>query len=416
MPVFDTPQLQLPNQILDPWLGKVIYGSAVATLSGATPMRFGPGQTMTFAIGEAEYVGEGAEKGPTTITPTVKTVTPFKFHKTVRWTEEVKWANEDVQLQAIEMILVQIQPALSRALDFGVFHGINPTGGAPVAAMTEKLSDTPNAVAADAAAKPYVAVDAADVLVLAGGYTPGDIALDPSYASAFGSVRSDMSEQKLYPDLSYTTAPPGRLESHDSSVSSTVGAATVAATPPGILAFVGDFASIRWGIQRAIGLEMIEYGDPDGGGDLKRNNQVAFRAEVVYGWGIQDLTAFTKITGTPPASQDFSWTAAVTGTGTYHYTVDGTQTGPLTETSTITEIAAALNQAGTTAGFDVTGSPTAYDILEGDEVGAAAVVTVDNTAMVTLTGPTSSPSGSGAARAAAPKKAPTKGAPKKSTK
>jgi hypothetical protein len=40
---------------------------------------------------------------------------------------------------------------------------------------------------------------------------------------------------------------------------------------------------------------MIRYGDPDGQGDLKRNNQVAFRAEVVYGWGIADLNAFAKI-------------------------------------------------------------------------------------------------------------------------
>jgi hypothetical protein len=183
MPVLNTGQLQLPNQILDPWLGKVIYGSTVATLSGATPMRFGPGQTMTFAIGEAEYVGEGADKGPTTIEPTVKTVTPFKFHKTVRWTEEVKWANEDIQLQAIEMILIQIQPALSRALDFGVFHGINPTGGAPVTAMTEKLSDTPNTVAHGTTEKPYVPVDKADALVLRGGYVPSDIALDPAFAS-----------------------------------------------------------------------------------------------------------------------------------------------------------------------------------------------------------------------------------------
>lgn len=91
MATFTTSGLSIPNQILDPWLGKVKYGSAVATLSGATPMKFGPGQWMTFDIGEAEYVGEGANKGGSTITPTTKTVKPFKFHKTVRWTEEVKW-------------------------------------------------------------------------------------------------------------------------------------------------------------------------------------------------------------------------------------------------------------------------------------------------------------------------------------
>jgi hypothetical protein len=188
-----------------------------------------------------------------------------------------------------------------------------------------------------------------------------------------------MTEQKLYPDLTYTTAPPGRLEAHGSSVSSAVGAVGVAATPTDILGFVGDFAGIRWGIQRAIGLEMIEYGDPDGGGDLKRNNQVAFRAEVVYGWGIQDLTAFAAITGA--GALDFNWTAAVTGTGSYVYTVDGVATPPLTETSTVAEVSAALNAAGTAAGFDVTGTPASYSILCNN----GAKLAVDNTALVALT-------------------------------
>jgi hypothetical protein len=144
MAVLDTGDLTIPTQILDPWLGAVRYGSSVAQLSNSIPMRFGAGQSMTFDIGEAEYVGEGANKGASTVTPTTKTVTPFKFHKTVRWTEEVMWADEDYQLGVVQEILNLIQPALSRALDFGVFHGINPTGGAGVAAMTEHLSDTTN--------------------------------------------------------------------------------------------------------------------------------------------------------------------------------------------------------------------------------------------------------------------------------
>ena len=40
---------------------------------------------------------------------------------------------------------------------------------------------------------------------------------------------------------------------------------------------------------------MLFRSDPDGSGDLQRNNQVAFRAEVVYGWGIADLNAVAKI-------------------------------------------------------------------------------------------------------------------------
>lgn len=292
--VLKTSDITVPTQLIDPWLGKVKNGSTIAALSGALPMKFGVGESMTFDIGEAEYVGEGANKGGSTITPTVKTVKPFKFQKTVRWTDEVKWADEDHQLGVISQVLDAIQPALSRALDFGVFHGINPTGGTAVAAMTDKLSATTNSVTRAAGDKPYANLDAADQLVLADGYVPRDIAVDPAFAAAFTTLRGTSSEQKLYPNFTLGTDV-SELDGHRASVSNTVSATGVASAPTNILGFVGDFSGIRWGIQKQVALKMIEYGDPDGQGDLQRNNQVAFRAEVVYGWGIADLNAFTKI-------------------------------------------------------------------------------------------------------------------------
>lgn len=294
MSALTTGSLNIPDQILDPWLGKIQNGSTVASLSASIPMKFGEGTSMTFDIGEAEYVGEGANKGASTITPTTKTVKPFKFHKTVRWTEEVMWADEDYQLGVVEQILGQIQPALSRALDFGVFHGINPASGAAVVAMNEVLADTTNVVeASDPAA--YEALDAADLLVLAGGFVPSDVALDPSWAASFSTLRGTASEVKLYPNFRLSTEV-SELDGHRASVSNTVSATAVADVATDVVGFVGDFSAIRWGIQRQIGLELIRYGDPDGNGDLKRNNQVAFRAEVVYGWGIADLDAFAKVT------------------------------------------------------------------------------------------------------------------------
>jgi hypothetical protein len=293
MAVLDTGDLTIPTQILDPWLGRVRYGSVVASLSDSIPMKFGAGTSMTFNIGEAEYVAEGANKGASTVTPTTKTVAPFKFHKTLRFTEEVLWADEDYQLGVVQTILDEIQPALSRALDFGVFHEINPADGAVVAAMDGGLKDTTNSVEI-AAAAPYTYIDAADALVLSDGFVPRDIAIDPSWASAFSSYRSATTEQRLYPNFVLGTAV-SELEGHRASVSNTVGAVGVAAVATTVKAFVGDFSAIRWGIQKQIGLELIRYGDPDGQGDLKRNNQVAFRAEVVYGWGIADLNAFAKI-------------------------------------------------------------------------------------------------------------------------
>ncbi|AHH22099.1 phage capsid family protein [Nocardia nova SH22a] len=297
MSVLQTSSLTIPDQILDPWLGKIQYGSSIATLSDQEPMKFGNANFFTFSIGEAEYVGEGANKGASSPSIGTKTVKPYKFHKTVRWTEEVMWADSDHQMNVVKQILSLIAPALSRALDFGVFHGINPTGGTAVSAMTTagKLSDTTNSVELVSTDKPYALMDSADALVLADGFLPRDIALDPSYASQFGSLRSTQTEQRLYPDLTFATAPVGRLDNHRSSVSNTVGAVGVANTATNVKAFVGDFSAIRWGIQKSIGLQVIEYGDPDGQGDLKRNNQVAFRSEVVYGWAIADLNAFAKI-------------------------------------------------------------------------------------------------------------------------
>jgi len=172
MAVLATGDLTIPKQMLDPWLGKIQGGSAVAALSSSVPMLFGKGEAFIFDIGEAEYVGEGAQKGASTIVPTSKPVKPFKFHKTLRFNQEVMWANEDRQLEVIDEILALIQPALSRALDFGVFHEINPTGGAVVVAMNGGLTDTTNLVEYVAANKPYVSLDAADDLVMADGFVP----------------------------------------------------------------------------------------------------------------------------------------------------------------------------------------------------------------------------------------------------
>lgn len=294
MATFATGSLTIPKQKLTPWLGAISNGSAVANLSGQTPMTFGEGESWTFDIGEAEYVGEGAAKGGSTVTPGTKPIKPFKFHKTLRFNDEVMWADEDRKLEVIEEILALVQPALSRALDFGVFHEINPVGGAVVAAMNGGLTDTTNLVEYAAADKPYVSLDAADGLVMADGYVPRDIALAPSYASKFSALRGVNSEQKLYPNFRLGTEV-SELDGHRASVSNTVSGAGVIAVDTKVLGFVGDFSAIRWGVQKSIGLKVIEFGDPDGGGDLQRYNQVAFRAEVVYGWGIADLNAFAKI-------------------------------------------------------------------------------------------------------------------------
>lgn len=288
MAALTTGSLTIPKQLLDPWVNNIHKGSTISQLSGAIPMKFGPGEAMVFDSGEAEYVGEGQNKSSNDITKKIQTVEQHKFHKTVRFTHEVKWADEDHQLAVISQILEQIQPALSRALDFGAIHGINPKNGAVVPAMTQKLVAATNKVEYDATQAPYVATDAAVAALLASNGVPNSIAMDPTFAAKIVGQRNPVTHQKLYPDYNFANES-SIFEAMRTATSGTVGATGVAATDSNLLAVVGDFSALRWGIQKAIGIELIEYGDPDGNGDLKRNNQIAFRAEVVYGWGIAEL-------------------------------------------------------------------------------------------------------------------------------
>lgn len=294
MAALTTGSLTIPKQLLEPWVNDIHKGSVISQLSGSIPMKFGAGEAFVFDSGEAEYVGEGANKSSNDVTKTTQTVEPFKFQKTIRFTNEVQWADEDHQLGVIQEILNQIQPALSRALDYGVIHGINPKTGAVVGAMTQRLTATTNAIELAAADAPYVSTDAAVAALLAANGVPNGIAMDPKFAAKISGQRL-ATGQKLYPDFTFSNES-SNFESLRAATSKTVGATGVAAVDTKLRAIVGDFSAVRWGVQRAIGLELIEFGDPDGNGDLKRNNQVAFRAEVVYGWGIAEINRnFAKI-------------------------------------------------------------------------------------------------------------------------
>ena len=72
--------------------------------------------------------------------------------------------------------------------------------------------------------------------------------------------------------------------------------ATVSVNGGNDRAYVGDFKNcFRWGIAKEIPLKVIEYGNPDGQGDLQAKNQVVLRAEAYIGWAIMDNAAFAKV-------------------------------------------------------------------------------------------------------------------------
>jgi len=298
MAILATSNITLPKTIAAGMFAKATTGSAVAALSGSEPQQFGEVTHMTLTgRPRAELVGEGAQKGSTNTTFGTKVVTPHKFQVTQRFNQEVKWADEDYQLGILQTLSEEGSLALARALDLGVFHGINPLTGTAAASIVagDRIGTTTNKVELTTATlnTPDLVIEQAAGLVIADGYLPNGIAFDPRYAWNVATARY-ADGRKKYPELGFGSNI-SSFEGLQAFSSSTVSGLPEATADSGIKAIVGQWDLLRWGVQRSIPVEVIEHGDPDGQGDLKRQNQIALRLEVVYGWGVMDLDGFATI-------------------------------------------------------------------------------------------------------------------------
>ncbi len=288
-----TSDFDIPNDIAAEIFKKAQTGSALARLSGARPQKFGKQTAWTLtAPPKAEIVGEGGQKSPTPTTYAPKTITPVKLQVTMRFSQEVQWADEDTQIGVLQDLAENAGIALGRALDLVGIHKINPLTGTVSALVKDGIVDTTQA-ATLADGKYDQAVEAAAGLVIGNGYTPSGIALDPTLSFGIATMR-DGEGRKLYPEIGYGQNLTN-FQGMNAAVSDTVSAKNEIKTASNLIGIVGQFDAFRWGVQRSIGAHLIEFGDPDGLGDLQRQNQIAIRAEIVYGIGIMDKNAFVKI-------------------------------------------------------------------------------------------------------------------------
>lgn len=298
MAVLATSNITLPKNIAAGMFSKATTGSAVAALSGAEPQQFGEVTHMTLTgRPRAELVGEGADKSSTNATFGTKVATPHKFQVTMRFNEEVQWADEDYQLGVLSTLANEGGLALARALDLGVFHGINPLAGTAAASIVagDRIGTTTNSVEITTATltTPDTVIEQAAGLVIADGYIPNGIAFDPTYAWTVATARYSDGRKK-YPELGYGSNVTS-FEGLNAYSSSTVSGLPEASADSNIKAIVGQWDLLRWGVQRRVPVELIKFGDPDGQGDLKRKNQIALRLEVVYGWAVMDLDGFATV-------------------------------------------------------------------------------------------------------------------------
>lgn len=289
-----TTDFQIPNDIAAEIFKKAQGGSVLAKLSGARPQKFGPQTTWVLtAPPKAEIVGEGAEKSPTPTTYAPKVIKPFKTQVTMRFSQEVQWADEDTQIGVLRDLAENAGSALGRALDLAGIHKLNPLTGTTSSIITEGIADTSQKVHFTAGSSYPELVESAAATVLSSGYAPTGIALDPMTAFAL-AIAKDADGRRLYPDMGFGQNITNFM-GMNAAVSDTVSAGNEKVGGTGVMGIVGQFDAFRWGVQRQIAAHLIEFGDPDGLGDLQRMNQIALRAEIVYGIGIMDKKAFCQI-------------------------------------------------------------------------------------------------------------------------
>lgn len=283
---------KFPPELVREMFDKTKGHSALAKLSGQTPIAFAGNTVFTFSVdGEAAVVGEGVKKpaGSATVEPVV--IKPIKVIYQARVTDEFLKCSDERRVEHLRHFSEGFAKKIGRAIDIVSMHGVDPATGQTITALQEKSFDgVVTATVAYDGDKPDENLDDAVALIEDGTIT--GIALAPAFANAMGKMKSSTGVY-LYPEYRLGRNP----ESFDGLGSDVNN--TVAFGNSDDMAIVGDFANaFKWGFAESVTFEVIEYGDPDGTGrDLKAYNEVLLRSEAYIGFGILDADAFAIVSG-----------------------------------------------------------------------------------------------------------------------
>ena len=280
----DTTKIKLPVSVATEITKKAKDTSTIAALSPAEPQLFLDKDYMVFnGSSEAEVVAEGSQKSSyeETLTPVVGK--RFKVQTTTRVTSELKWADEDNQLEIIQNIQADQAKALGRVLDYVIYHAFNPK---PKTTLDGFTALSTSAVQVTASGDDVEDIDALAEAV-SDEYDINGIAMSKTWAARLRKLRVPATGMRLYPEIPISLQV-GNLDGIPAATSGTVNGRLIT-TDTKVLAFLGDFSLIKWGMVRDIWSEIIAYGDPDQTGkDLKAYNQIAYRTEAVYSYAILD--------------------------------------------------------------------------------------------------------------------------------
>ena len=205
----DTSKVKLPHKVVTSIINKAKDTSTIAALSPSTPQTFSDTTYIVFnPTTEAEVVAEGAKKSGSEVSTTPIVAKRVKVVTTTRVSDELRWADEDNQLEIVTNIIADQTAAIGRALDYVVYHAVSPKTGTALDGYTA-LTAGANAVTASASAVDDI--DAlADALI---DYDINGFALSRKFAAscAFPPPASASTRRSRCPSTSATsTASPPR--------------------------------------------------------------------------------------------------------------------------------------------------------------------------------------------------------------
>lgn len=280
-----------PADLVNQMFSKVTGHSSIAKLSAQKPLSFAGNEVMVFSLdNEVSIVGEGAAKPAGDGVVSAVTIVPVKVVYQARVNDEFIYAADEKRVEYLEAFADGFSKKIARGLDIMAFHGINPAAGTISSLIGTNSFDTCTAVDS------YVSTAAETDITAAIAGIDGDvngIALSKSFAVSLAATTL-AGGQRPYEEFMWG-GNPGAIRGIACDVNDTVSVSASTATAD--CAIIGDFQNaFRWGFSKNVPLEVIEYGNPDGGTyDLKQANQVLLRAEAYVGWGILNPDAFARV-------------------------------------------------------------------------------------------------------------------------
>lgn len=289
----ETSNIVLPREVAVETVNKVKEISTIARLSPSTPQLFTDKTSLVFnPSSEAEVVAEGAKKGAYEQSLTPVEGTRVKLVTTTRVSNELVWADQDAKTEIVQRIVEDQAEALARAIDYVIYHAINPKTGEVLSGYKSLVEQSNIVTSQTETGNEYKDIDSmSDALI---DYNINGIALSREFASTLRKIRVQNTGQRLYPEIPLSLET-GSLDGIPASTSNTV-SGSLAKTATNVRAIMGDFSTIKWGMVRDLQSEIIEYGDPDNTGtDLKGSNQVAYRTESMFAYALLDPKAFATL-------------------------------------------------------------------------------------------------------------------------